>query len=79
MITPALEEAGLLVHERAPPVPLTLQVSVPVGATDPEVPATVAVKISAELIAPVPVPVKPILGEVFAIFTVTGVVAASPV
>ena len=79
MITPELEEAGLLVHEIAPPVPLTLQVSVPVGATDPEVPVTVAVKINAELIAPVPEPVRPTVGEVFAIFTVTGVVAGSPV
>jgi hypothetical protein len=78
--TPVLEEAGLPpVQEVTPPVPLTLQVSAPVGATEPDVPVTVAVNVNAELMAPVPAPVNPIVGEVFAIFTVTGVVAGSPV
>jgi hypothetical protein len=62
----------LEVHDTALADPLTLHDIMPVGATDPVVPTTEAVKTKVELIAPVPDPMSPTVGDVLAIFIVIG-------
>jgi hypothetical protein len=72
---PAIEAAGVVVHDVIPAVPLIVQVIVPVGARAPTVPVTVVVKVKVLFIAPEPLPLIAIAGDTFAMVTVTGVVA----
>ena len=52
-----------------PAVPPTVHEIVPTGAVAPAVPVTVAVNIKVEFCAPLPDPVRTIVGEAFAITT----------
>ena len=62
LVNPAVTTAGLEVQEVAPAVPLTDQVTDPVGATDPFTPVTTTVKTRVELRTPVPL-LKKVLKE----------------
>ena len=72
-------DAGVEVHVVIPAVPEITQFIVPVGALAPLVPVTVVVKVSVELSAPLPFPVKATDGATCAIVTVSGVVAPNDV
>ena len=74
LVNPTVTTAGFEVHEVIPAVPLTDQVTLPVGATDPLTPVTTTVKTRVELRTPVPVPLRTIEAGA-ALEMVTGVAA----
>ena len=76
-VKPTVTVAGFEVHALTPAVPLTDQVTMPVGATEPVTPVTTAVNTRVELRTPVPLPVSTTeAGEALAIET--GVAATDP-
>jgi len=77
VVRPTVTVAGFEVHEVIPAVPLTDQVTAPVGAAEPVCPVTTAVNVRVELRTPVPLPVRRTeAGEALAIET--GVAATEP-
>lgn len=66
--------AGVVEQAKTPAVPFTVQSTVPAGAVAPAVPVTVAVNIKVELRAPLPEPVRTMVGVAFAMKTEIGVV-----
>jgi hypothetical protein len=76
---PTVVDAGVVVHEVIPALPVIDHVSEPLGAVAPDVPVTVVVKTRVEFSAPLPEPARTTVGVAFAMTTVTGEVAESEV
>ena len=78
MVTAPVEvAAGVVVQLAIPALPLTLQLTVPVGALAPRVPVTTALKVRVEPSDPPPVPLRTTVGVTWAMTTVSGEVAGS--
>jgi len=58
VVNPTVTVVGFEVHALIPAVPLTDQVAVPIGATEPDTPVATAVNTRVELRTPVPLPVS---------------------